>query len=170
MSSDAIKANSSLGKDFLTYLCYMSDERNGMFENAGKGTFQVWLGDKIVLQDETDTPPNSVSFSGRDFTADDLKQAIKSGKKVTEAQFKIDKDETSWSFTLRGQLLDIASLRMNTAQFKADDSEARFYSRMLVIEELNDILDELYYQFLHDITEKKWEAEGYKKFKEWVNK
>jgi hypothetical protein len=59
---------------------------------------------------------------------------------------------------------------MNTAQFKADDSEARFYSRMLVIEELNDILDELYYRFLHDITEKKWEAEGYKKFKEWVNK
>jgi recombination associated protein RdgC len=170
MSSDAIKANSSLGKDFLTYLCYRSDERNGMFEIAGKGTLQVWLGDKIVLQDEADTPPNSVSFSGRDFTADDLKQAIKSGKKITEAQFKIDKDETSWSFTIRAQRLDIASLRMNTAQFQADDSEARFYSRMLVIEELNEILDELYYRFLHDITEKNWEAEGYKKFKEWVNK
>jgi hypothetical protein len=170
MSGDAIKVNSSLGRDFLTYLCYRSDERNGMFEVAGKGTLHVWLGDKIVLQDEADTPPNSVSFSGRDFTADDLKQAIKSGKKITEAQFKIDKDETNWSFTIRGQRLDIASLRMNTAQFKADDSEARFYSRMLVIEELNEILDELYYRFLHDITEKKWETEGYKKFKEWMNK
>ena len=80
MSGETIKANSTLGKDFLTYLCYLSDSRNGMFEIAGKSTFQVWLGDKIVLQDEADTPPNSVSFSGRDFTADDLKQAIKSGK------------------------------------------------------------------------------------------
>jgi len=170
MSGATIKANSALGKDFLTYLCYLSDSRNGVFEIAGKGTFQVWLGDKIVLQDEADTPPNSISFVGRDFTADDLKQAIKSGKKVTEAQFRIDKDETSWSFTLRAQRFDIASLRLNTPQFKADDSEARFYSRMLVIEELNEILDGLYYQFLHDVTEKNWETEGYKKFREWINR
>lgn len=168
MNGDTIKANSALGKDFLTYLCYLSDSRNGVFEIAGKGTFQVWLGDKIVLQDEADGLPNSISFSGRNFTADDLKQAIKSGKKVTEAQFRIDKDDTSWSFTLRAQRFDIAGLRMNTAQFKADDSETRFYARMLAIEELDELLDALYYQFLQDITGKNWETEGYKKFREWL--
>lgn len=170
MSGETIKAHSALGKDFLTYLCYLSDSQNGVFEIAGKGTFQVWLGDKIVLQDDADTPPNSIAISGRDFTAGDLKQAIKSGKKVTEAQFRIDRDETSWSFTLRAQRFDIASLRMNTPKFKADDSDARFYSRMLVIEELNEILDSLYYQFLHDVTEKNWGTEGYNKFREWINR
>lgn len=170
MTIDTLKDSPVLGKDFLTYLCYKSDEQNGLFKITGKGTLHLWLGDKIILEDDAATPQNSVTYTGRDFTAEDLKQAIKSGKIVSEAQFKIDKDETAWSFTIRARQLDVVNMRMSTPQFKTDDSDSQFYTRMMVIDELNEMLDELYYQFLHDIGDKNWKKDGFKKFLDWVNR
>ncbi len=169
MDSATLKEHNQFGKDFLTYLCYKSDENEGRFTVTGQGQLLLLIGDKIVLEDSGDAPRNSVSYSGEAFTGDDLKQAIRSGKKVCEAQFKIEKDTSTWSFTMKAQRFDISGLRMYPPTYKSDDPEGRFYGRMLSIEQLHSIIDELYHQFLRDISGKHWEDEGYKKFQKWLN-
>jgi hypothetical protein len=168
MSADTVKQNNQLGRDFITYLCYKSDENEGLFKTSGARRLHVWVGDKVLLADDN-TPPNSIIYSGEHFTGADLKQAIRSGKKVTEAQFKMETDEVACAFMIRGERFDISNLRILSSASGADDSEAQFYARMLSIEQINTVLDDLYYQFLSDISGKLWEQEGYQKFHAWLN-
>jgi len=88
---------------------------------------------------------------------------------VIEAQLKLETDEIAGTFSIRGERFDIGNLRIHSSPAAADDSEAQFYSRMLSIEQINAILDDLYYQFLRDISGKSWEQEGYQKFQSWLN-
>ena len=168
MSADTVKQNNQLGRDFITYLCYKSDENEGLFEITGAKRLHLWVGDKVILADDS-TPPNSIIYSGEYFTGADLKQAIRSGKRVSEAQFKIEIDATAGIFMIRGERFDIVNLRIHSSDSGADDSEAQFYTRMHGMEQINSMLDELYYQFLRDISGQSWEHEGYKKFQLWLN-
>jgi len=168
MSADTVKQNNQLGRDFITYLCYKSDDNEGLFKISGAQRLHVWVGDKVLLADDN-TPPNSIIYSGEYFTGADLKQAIRSGKRVNEAQFKMETDEVACTFMIRGERFDISNLRILSSASGADDSEAQFYARMLSIEQINAVLEDLYYQFLSDISGKAWEQEGYQKFQIWLN-
>jgi len=168
MTADTVKQNNQLGRDFITYLCYKSDASEGIFERTDRKRLHLWIGDRVLLADDS-TPPNSISFSGEYFTGADLKQAIRSGKKVVEAQLKLETDEVACTFSIRGERFDIGNLRIHSAPAGADDGEAQFYTRMLSIEQIQAALDDLYYQFLRDISGKNWEQEGYNKFQSWLN-
>jgi hypothetical protein len=169
MGTDTVKHNNQLGRDFITYLCYKSDSSQGSLECAGVKSIHLWIGDKVLLADDN-TPPNSISYSGEYFTGADLKQAIRSGKKVIEAQLRIEADETACTLTLRGERFDIVNLRIQSSGAATEDGEAQFYVRILCIERINAILDDLYYQFLRDVSGNSWEHEGYQKFQTWLNK
>ena len=82
MDNGEQKRQNSFGRDFLTYICYKSDEKAGSFEIPGSGQqVSLWVDGKIVMEDDSCFPPNTVSYSGDDFTNQDLKQAIRSGKR-----------------------------------------------------------------------------------------
>jgi hypothetical protein len=169
MNNNKIKEQHKFGKDFLTYLCYTSDEHDGLFNLSGQSRVHLWVDSKIILEDDSGMSPATISYSGEGFTSDDLKQALRSGKKVSEARLKIEKDEHSWTFVLKAATFEISSLRIYPPPFKSSDPDGQFYVKMLSIEQLNSILDELYYLFLKDMTSKNWENEGYRKFQSWVN-
>lgn len=167
MDSEALKQNNSLGRDFLTYTCYQSDEKAGAFEIQGSGQkFSLWVDGKIVLADDRDQPPNTVTYSGDDFTNRELKQAIRSGKKVREARLRIEKGPNTWCFTLRADSFNVAGLKIEMPRTK--DIDERFFDRMLNIEALNSILDALYGDFVRQLNEKIWQTKGYQKFQKWL--
>ncbi|MCP4717084.1 MAG: hypothetical protein GY868_18305, partial [Deltaproteobacteria bacterium] len=104
MDKEELRKQSSLGKDFLTYLCYKSDRESGQVAPQGSdGQYYLWVDGKIALEDDKDPPPNTVSHSGNDFTDHDLKQALRSGKKVKEARFRIEQGANTWIFTLKAE-------------------------------------------------------------------
>jgi hypothetical protein len=168
MDNETVNKQRRLGKDFLTYLCYKSDEQEGLFDIPGHSRIHLWIDSKIMLEDDSGMTPSTIAYSGEGFTADDLKQAIRSGKKVTEARLKIEKDEGSWTFVLKASTFEISGLRIYPPPFKSNDPDGQFYLKMLSIEQLNSMLDELYYLFLKNMTGKTWEHEGYEKFQSWV--
>ena len=114
MDNGEQKRQNSFGRDFLTYICYKSDEKAGSFEIPGSGQqVSLWVDGKIVMEDDSCFPPNTVSYSGDDFTNQDLKQAIRSGKKVREARLRIENGETTWCFTLRADRLEVSGLKID---------------------------------------------------------
>ena len=167
MDNDVVKNQNTFGRDFLTYLCYKSDAHAGTIKIPGSGDqFSLWVDGKIVMEDDRNAPPNSVSYSGDDFTNQDLKQAIRSGKKVREARLRIEKGAQTWAFTLRADRLEISGLKIdmpNTA-----DNEERFFGRILSIEALNELLDGLYDNFFSQVHDKAWKTKGYREFQTWL--
>lgn len=167
MDSDILRQKNSFGRDFLTYLCYKSDAQAGQIKPASADQeLALWIDSKIILEDDRATPPNILSYSGDDFTNQDLKQAIRSGKRVREARFRLERGGNAWTFTLRADRFEIAGLKIDMPA--ATDPEERFFGRILSIEALNALIDELYGSFLSEVQEKTWKTKGYREFQKWL--
>ena len=113
------------------------------------------------------SPPSCVSFSGDTFTSDDLKTAIKSGKKIREARFRLEKLENTWCFSLRADRLEVAALKIDLPG--AEDIDERFHGRIIAISALNDFLDTCFANFLDSVLSKKWKSGGCKEFQAWLD-
>ena len=154
-----------IGRDFLTWLYYTSDSRAGRIEASGE-LFELWIDRKVVLEDDSIEPPSCVSFSGDTFTSEDLRAAIRSGKKIREARFRLEKAENTWCFTLRADRLEVASLKIDIPN--ADDIDERFHGRIIALSALNDFLDTCFGTFLDTVLNKKWKSDGSREFQSWL--
>lgn len=166
MNEEALKKQNSFGRDFLTWLAYKSDERSGKLELATGETFSLWIDGKIVMEDDRPAPPNSVAYNGDDFTNQDIKAAVRAGKKVREARLRIERGENTWSFILRAERMEISGLKIDMP--KAADKDEQFFGRIMNIESLNKLLDGLYTEFLMDVHGREWKAKGYRQFQKWL--
>jgi len=155
-----------IGREFLTWLYFQSDSRAGRIEAAGE-LFELWLDRRVALEDDSLEPPSCVSFSGDTFTSEDMKTAIRSGKKIREARFRLEKLENTWCFTLRADRLEVASLKIDLPG--ADDIDERFHGRIIAISALNDFLDTCFATFLENVLSKQWKSGGCKEFQAWLD-
>jgi recombination associated protein RdgC len=158
--------HAAIGREFLTWLYFQSDSNAGRVE-AGGELFELWLDRRVILEDDSIEPPSCVSFSGDTFTSDDLKTAIKSGKKIREARFRLEKLENTWCFSLRADRLEVASLKIDLPG--AEDIDERFHGRIIAISALNDFLDTCFASFLDTVLSKKWKTGGCKEFQAWLD-
>ena len=166
MNDEALRKQNTFGRDFLTWLAYKSDDRAGKLELASGETFSIWVDRKIVLEDDRPAPPNIVSYAGDDFTNLEIKAAVRSGKKVREARLRIEQGQNTWTFTLRGDRMEVAGLKIDMP--RAADSDEQFFGRIVSIESLNKLLDGLYTDFLMDVHGSQWKAKGYRHFQKWL--
>lgn len=166
MNDEAQKKQNTYGRDFLTWLAYKSDERAGKLALSSGETFFLWIDGKLVLEDDRPAPPNSVSYSGDDFSNQEIKASVRSGKKVREARLRIERGENTWTFTLRGDRMEISGLKIDMP--KAADPDELFFGRIMNIETLNKLLDGLYTEFLLEVHGREWKATGYRRFQKWL--
>ncbi len=155
----------AVGREFLTWLYYQSDAHAGRIEANGE-LFELWIDRRVALEDDSLEPASCVSFSGDTFTSDDLKAAIRAGKKVREARFRLEKGENTWCFSLRADRLEVAGLKIDLPG--ADDIDERFHGRIIAISALNDFLDACFARFLESVLGKKWKSGGRKEFQTWL--
>ena len=165
---DKARLQRSFGRDFLTYLCYLTDTQAGRLtlEDPAGDCF-VWIDNKIVFEDESASPPSTLSYTGENLSTHDLKQALRSGKRVKEARLRIEKGQNSWTFTLKADRLDIAGLKIDMPG--SSDPEERLFGRISCIEALNCIIDGLYGMFVKTVFGKSWKTHGYGAFQKWLH-
>jgi len=167
MNNEEQNKQTGCGRDFLTYICYKSDKNAGKFRLAESGQeFSVWVDGKISFEDDREPPPNKVSYSGDDFTDRELKQALRTGKRVREARLRVEKGENTWTFTLRADRFEVSGLKLDMPG--TDDLEERFFGRMLSLEGLNTLLDGLFEDFIARACGKSWQTQGYMEFQSWL--
>jgi hypothetical protein len=170
MDTEQEKEQTQIGKDFLTYLCYKGDINRGLLQLSRHGQISLWVDGKIVFEDDTIDPRDTIFYTGNSFSSRALKEAIKNSKKVSEARFSIEKDNNIWSFTLRAPNLAVAGLKLPISHLRSEDHESRFYTRIISIEKLNAILDELFNLFLEEVYDKAWHSQGYVKLQQWLKR
>ena len=154
-------------RDFLTYLCYRSEAQEGKFELPGiDGTFFLWVDGRIVLEDDSEVPPDTVAYSGDGFSGHELRQALGSGKRVREARFRIEKGENTWLCTVRADRLAVSGLKIDMPP--VTDRDEQLYGRLYSVEALNTIIDACYAMFCAAVYADTWQEEGYPAFQEWI--
>ena len=169
---DLIRSNQWLGWDFFLWLMYrtMQDSSEYRVNRPGPAQenepFVAYLNDRLVLLCAGETGVQKITVAGPQDHFSEVRTALQSGKRITEATLYLEKEEHIWRVTLKGEMFHFASLKAPAVRMEKDDSvdemserEAVFFERMFVLEQGLQLFDSLYATFLALRLGSDWKAE-----------
>jgi hypothetical protein len=177
-SSDADPFNSGsvardlfLGREFLTWLWYKSEERNGIIDVPGSGENEVIFLHRLVLGSGDGEYSETVVCQGLHADMEEGKEALRRGKKIKEARLRLVKDESRWEFTLKADMFQFQSLKLPTVMELEDetDRDGRNLERIYLMEKAVTTMDGLFFAFMQIRRSAQWEADEIPRMEKWVN-
>lgn len=166
---DRIEACRFLGGEFLIWLWYESERREGHFDIADHGEVSFWLEEQLTLRAEgTAGAVASVSaLSGALPSATpEAKEALRQGKRPTKAKARLERGPQSWSFVLNTAPLRLSAVKV--PEVIKDGTEEQLFERLQLAEELEAMIDALYREFLEARVDARWDAEVAPALVRWV--
>lgn len=148
---DRIHRTAFLGAEFLTWLWYESEKREGAFaieEVRGEpfGEFELWFDDKLVVGSAAINAQENLFKGGHPTSSLEAKTALRLGKLAHEAKLRVVHGAREWTFTYKAADMSLASISIPAVLSKEADD--KFYERMFLLEELDAVIKGLYGQFL----------------------
>ncbi len=151
-----------IGRDFLTWLWYFSDLKNGAFQTSQGEVFAVFLEQRISVQGGEGASQDTAVSSGPMSELREAKLGLKIGKKVNQARIRMEQDENAWQMQLRAEDFTLTSFKTPKVEMKleeGEDPDARWLEKMYLIEKSLTVLDELFAHFLNIRFSADWPRE-----------
>jgi len=161
----------SLGREFLTWLWFKSEERNGTVSIPGTGDVELLMIRRLVLESGDGEYAETVVCQGMHADLKEGKEALRQGKKIKEARIKLGKDEDNWEFTLKADRFSFQSLKLPVMTDKLDDSEDRdgaIIERVYLIETATKTMIQLFRLFLDLRLSPRWLSSEAPRIKNWL--
>jgi len=139
-----------IGREFLTWLWFKSEERNGTIALSKTEEIELHLLKRIALEAGEGEYSQGVVCSGLHAELTEGKEAIRRGKKVKESCVKLHRDQNEWEFNFKADTFYFQSLKMPTAdwQQEPEDPSGALLERIYIIESAVKTIDELFEHFL----------------------
>lgn len=159
-----------LGSEFLLWLWYFSETEKGQISFDKDTHFELFVGNKMTLEQTVDGKKQRVVCSGPDSDMAEARMALKEGKQIKEAEYEITIGENRYSFILDTRLWAIKSLKTPRidSSLDDDDPEGRFFEKMYLIEEALKYIDLIYHHFLTLRLSISWERDIVPDLKKWI--
>jgi recombination associated protein RdgC len=161
----------SLGREFLTWLWFKSEERNGVISLPGTGDIELLLVRRLVLESGDGEYAETVVCQGMHSDLKEGKEALRQGKKIKEARIRLDKDEDTWEFTLKADRFSFQSLKLPVMTDKLDDQEDRdgaILERIYLVETATKTMTQLFRLFLEIRLSPNWLSTEAPRIKNWL--
>jgi recombination associated protein RdgC len=157
------------GREFLTWLWYKSEEKNGSINLEGED-IEINFGRKIILESGDGDYTETVSCQGIHSEMEEGKSALRRGKKIKEARIKLGKDNTICNFSIKADSFQIQSLKMPLTIVEVEDTDrdGRTLERIYHVEEVNKTMDRLFKLFLKTRFSDQWLRDDLPKMKRWL--
>lgn len=142
----------ALGQEFLTWLWYYSEVRNGTFHTLkDNNPYVLYVHQRIVVRGGMGDATETASVSGVHSALREAKMGLLTGKLVVRALIRIERGELEWQVTLKAEDFALNSLKTSAVSKEdrdEDNPDALFLEKIYLIEEGLDIIDDAYQQFL----------------------
>lgn len=162
---------SLLGRDFLTWLWFVSEERGGAVSVPGTGDMEIHFARRLVLESGEGEYSSSVICQGLHADLKEGKIAIREGKRIKEARLQLRLDTDQWEFTLKADPFQIQSLKLPAGFSRSEEEEekeGRILERIHLTEKAIQALDQLFSLFLTRRLSSAWFSEEIPRLKKWV--
>lgn len=162
-----------LGREFLTWLWFKSEERGGAVAVPGGTDVEVLFGRRVVLESGEGEYAQSVVCQGLHADLIEGKTAIREGKKIKEARMRLTRGSEEWEFTLKGDAFQFQSLRLPAGdnEDRLDgDREGIILERIYLVEKAVNTMEGLFSIFQNRRRSPQWAAEEIPRLKNWLNK
>lgn len=150
-----------LGQEFLTWLWYRSDIAPGCFTDKNGLPFMVAMEQRIVVQGGQGEARETASVAGSLSPLREARFGLATGKKVTRALIRFEKDDLAFQLTLRAEDFSLGSVKppkLDTSD-QDDDPDALLLEKFYLLEVCMDLLDSLYTRFLDIRLSSEWQQE-----------
>ena len=161
---------SIIGREFLTWLWYKSEERGGRIKISDKEEVELHFLKRVVLEAGEGEYSQGVVCHGIHAELKEGKEAIRQGKKVKEAGIKLIHDKNEWEFMLKADAFHFQTLKLPVMDWQdtPEDPSGSLLERIYLIENAVKTMDQLYESFLHIRTSAQWKEKETKRLAKWL--
>lgn len=164
---DLINSRAFLGSEFLMWLWFKAECFDGLFDIPNHDRVEVSFDDQLTLEAYLAETERNMFRGGAPAYSPEAKTALQEGKRVQAAKLRIVKEGREWTFKIKAESLGLTSVKIPSLLSK--EEEEQFYERMYLVEELEEILDELYKEFLGIRLSDAWNTTMLPAIQEWVH-
>ena len=163
---DRIETTRFLGNEFLLWLWFSGDVTGGKHELADGSEVEVSLESQLKLTDPLSSR-ESISMRGENpFGSAEADQALKQGKLPAKVLVRLKQGETEWIASLNGPAFSLSGIKLPALLNEAADEP--LFERLRLLEQLDDLLHELYRQFLTVRLSPSWSSDLLPALRNWV--
>lgn len=168
--AESTDAASLIGREFLTWLWFKSEERNGRIALRNQEEIELRFLKRISLEAGEGEYSQGVVCHGIHAELKEGKEAIRQGKKVKEAGIKLTHDQNEWEFSLKGDSFDFQSLKMPQTDWQetSEDPSGGLLERIYLIENAVKTMDALYESFLKIRFSSLWKEKEIPLLNKWL--
>ncbi|MFO7783568.1 MAG: hypothetical protein ACQET7_00685 [Thermodesulfobacteriota bacterium] len=168
---ERVKKTEFLGREFLTWLWYRSESREGVFDLGELGTVEILFEGKMTLEPDGEDWGDMVTCAGAGTRSGEARFALTRGKKVTHASLRLLKGDDEWSFSLDAAWLNISGLKVpKVMQDAREDADGLFYERMFLIEQPIAVVNVLFAEFIRLRVSPEWHQDELAALEEWIRR
>jgi len=169
-NNESIEGISLIGREFLTWLWFKSEERNGRIALNNGEEVELHFLKRIVLEAGEGEYSQGVICSGIHAELKEGKEAIRQGKKVKEAGIKLAYNQNEWEFMFKADTFDFQSLKLPVIDMPEapEGLSGNLLERIYLIENAVKIIDNLFESFLRIRFLPEWEENELKLLAKWL--
>ncbi len=145
-----------LGEEFLTWLWFASDTNPDGFKDADGQPFSIFMEQRIVVQGGEGQARETASVSGCLSALREARLGVATGKKVTRALIRLEKDGIAFQLTLKSEDSSITALKTPKLDRTDDEPDSVLLEKVYLVETCLHLIDNLYAQFLKLRLSDKW--------------
>ena len=150
------------GREFLTWLWFKSEERNGMIMIPDVGETEIHFVRRLVLESGDGEYSESVVCQGLHADLREGREALRQGKKIREARLQLTRDAATWEFTFKADRFQFQSLKMPVVMDldeQQDNRDGRILERIYLLETVVRVMDRLFMLFASLRLSDAWQRE-----------
>lgn len=170
--SSADKADPALlAREFMTWLWFKSEERDGTISMPGQTDVSLSFEKRVVLESGEGEYSETVACQGLHADLREGRAAIREGKKVREARIRLEKDSDRWEFTLKADRFQFQSMKLPPVggfDEEGEEKEGGILERVYLVETALKTMDGLFAFFLKRRLSPQWVSEEIPRIKTWL--
>lgn len=163
---DLIEQRSFLGSEFLMWLWFKSECYESLLKVDDIGSIELEFDDQMTLEAYIAETQRSELKGGDPANGIEAKTALRQGKRLSKAKISVNKEGRIWVLTLKGESLDFSSVKIPA--LLTSEYDERFYERMYLLDEIEEIMSALYLEFLQIRLSKQWEEKILPATQAWI--
>jgi len=168
---DTLREKAFLGREFLTWLWFKSEQTGGRIELPGQKVIEIIFLDRMTLDLSDAETPQTVSLKGEQSELREGLAALKEGKKIEEARISLRSGNNDFTLVAKATWFSFGSFRTPRVLPPEESEEGvagAFLEKVSLIEEGMDALDSLFEYFVKLRISDDWETTELPAFRHWV--
>ncbi len=162
------------GREFLTWLWFKSEERNGRIDLGGGEEIGLFFVRRLVLESGRGDYAETVVCQGPHASLREGREALRQGKKIREARLALEIDAAEWEFTFKVDLFQFQALKLPAAaddsgENEATEGEGLLLERIFLMERAVAIMERLFTVYMEIRNSPGWNAEA-ARIDSWANR